>query len=393
MAYAIYTGNQRSLVFPIMCNAFVTIPYRDNIVDTGSNSDTSDDIPYGIWAHDGDFTFEAIVTPYDVNGYGTSSTNGYNRIPSDGNLTGSSTNTQSDSLKIMPAVNEGGTGSNFESESYLSSTARLTHEMRLFHSTHFQVSLVNDTLHNENQPAQYKIKVGVKLGTASIEEFTSPIVISPNQLSKYRYDSSSDVYGFNSDGYREYESVTTISSVSGANLTVGSVTNLFDGSKQEVFIRSGNDFISLGTIDSISGSVVTLDETPTTTISTTSPDNALFVRAIQEPLYINDLHHIGCTWSNEDKVVRIYYNGTLVKSGTHTQSNDFSFAREDFVIGQKDTTTRSGAGSAVTNKQFMGELHEMAISKGLAKSFVGMYNLLPTFEDVMLYLRFEEVDL
>lgn len=393
MSYSIFTGNQRSLVFPVMCNAFVTIPYSENVVDSGGNSISSDDVPYGIWAHEGDFTFEAIVTPYDINGYGTSSTQGYNRIPSGGSLTGSSTNTSSSSVKIMPAVNEGGTGSNFESELYLSSTARLTHEMRLFHSTHFQVSLVNDTQHNENQPAQYKIKVGLKLGSASIEEFTSPIVISANQLSKYKYSVSSDIHGFNQDGLYEFEPVTEITGVSGKVLTVNSKTYLFEGSKQEVFIRSGNKFVSLGTIDSISGNNVTLDNTPSVTVSTTAPDNTLFLRAIQDPLYINDLHHIACSWANDEKELSIYYNGNLVKVGTHTQTTAFSFAREDFVIGQADNAIRTGSGSAVTNKQFMGEVHELAISKGRTKDFIGKYNLLPTFDDLLIYLRFEEVDL
>jgi len=393
MSYSIFTGNQRSLVFPVMCNACAVIPYNENIVDSGDNDDTTDDIPYGLWAHEGDFTFEAIITPYDINGYGTTSSGGYNRIPSGGSLTGSSTNTSSSSVKIMPAVNAAGTGSNFESELYLSSTDRLTHEMRLFHSTDFQVSLVNDTLHNENQPAQYKIKVGLKLGSAAIEEFTTPVVISANKFSKYKYSVSSDIYGFNEDGLYEFEPVTEITGVSGKVLTVNFTGYLFQGSKQEVFIRSGNKFISLGKINTIVGSNVTLVDTPSVTISTSSPDNTLFLRAIQEPLYINDLHHIACSWANDEKELSIYYNGNLVKTGTHTQTATFSFDREDFVIAQSTTTVTTGQNSAVTNKQFMGEIHELAISEGRAKDFIGKYNLLPTFDDLLLYLRFEEIDL
>ena len=59
--YDILVGKQRGLVFPVMCNAHVKIDYSDN-VPTGS------DINYGIWAHKGSFTFESIVTPYDING-------------------------------------------------------------------------------------------------------------------------------------------------------------------------------------------------------------------------------------------------------------------------------------------------------------------------------------
>ena len=70
MAYSIFTGKQRSLVFPVMCNAFATIDYSENVPDSGGNSDTSDDVCYCIWAHEGDFTFQAVFSQYDINGYG-----------------------------------------------------------------------------------------------------------------------------------------------------------------------------------------------------------------------------------------------------------------------------------------------------------------------------------
>ena len=69
--YRLLTGKQRSLVFPVMCNSFVKIDYRDNIpegVDGASPSD--DDIRYGIWNHKDSFTIESTLTPYDINAYG-----------------------------------------------------------------------------------------------------------------------------------------------------------------------------------------------------------------------------------------------------------------------------------------------------------------------------------
>ncbi len=60
--YDILTGKQRALVFPVMCNGYVKIDYSDNVPDS------TDDVGYGIWSHSGDFTFESIVTPYDING-------------------------------------------------------------------------------------------------------------------------------------------------------------------------------------------------------------------------------------------------------------------------------------------------------------------------------------
>ena len=46
--YSIFTGNQRSLVFPVMCNAFATIDYSANVPDANSVADTTDEAAYGI---------------------------------------------------------------------------------------------------------------------------------------------------------------------------------------------------------------------------------------------------------------------------------------------------------------------------------------------------------
>ena len=59
-----------------MCNGFVKLDYSDNVVDTNSDGDASNDIAYGLFDHEGSFTFEAIITPYDINGYGRQSVSG-----------------------------------------------------------------------------------------------------------------------------------------------------------------------------------------------------------------------------------------------------------------------------------------------------------------------------
>jgi len=41
----------------------------------------------------------------------------------------------------------------------------------------------------------------------------------------------------------------------------------------------------------------------------------------------------------------------------------------------------------------MGEMHELAITKAQRKRFPYVLNLLPNYDDTLLYLRFEEVDL
>ena len=152
--YEILTGKQRGLVFPVMCNGHVVIDYRDNIADTENDTDTTNDVAYGLWAHEDSFTFESIITPYEINGYGTYS---------------SLTKPTYTSKKVMPALSQSvytaGNEADYQSELYLSRTARLTHEMMIFYNTNFQVSLVNSTLHNENEPAKYKIRVRLKLGS------------------------------------------------------------------------------------------------------------------------------------------------------------------------------------------------------------------------------------
>ena len=126
--YDVFIGKQRSLVFPIMCNAHVSIPYASNIPDIGS-SGTSDDVPYGLWAHTDSFTFEAIFTPYDVNGMGATGLRGRT--------------VQQDSEYVMPQGGAGSLGSTL-SESYLGTNLRrLNYEMCLFHNDNFRVNLVS----------------------------------------------------------------------------------------------------------------------------------------------------------------------------------------------------------------------------------------------------------
>ena len=391
MSYSIFTGKQRSLVFPIMCNGFLTLDYTDNIASTGTG------IPYGLWDLEDNFTFECVLTPYEINGYGTHSTSGDTFIPETGNLT---KQTHSDGIgilssskKIMPALEQSiydaGTENTHQSEVYLPRANRKNHEMRIFHSTNFQVSLLNDTLHNENNPARYKIKVGIKLGSASMEYFTSDAVILPNEGGQYDYQSSSDFEGFDSDGKLKYRKMATATSGSS-----GSTVN-YDGSNfgsffnnAELFVRDGLDFTSIGKISSFTSSAITLGASSPVVIES---GDVIFVRHTQEPSYINNTYHIACSWSNQNKILNIFFNGRLVKTGTHTQTASFAMAAEDFYIGANGGGA-TGANSATTNNKFMGELHELSIMNINKSEFNAINNLIPNLNDTVLYLRFEEVD-
>lgn len=386
MSYSIFTGKQRSLVFPIMCNGFLTLDYTDNIASTGTG------IPYGLWDLDDNFTFECVLTPYEINGYGTYRTAGSITNPSNITKTtiGSGDSFNTSSKKIMPGLSQAvftaTEQNNFQSELYLPRASRITHEMRIFHSTNFQVSLVNDTLHNENNPAKYKIKVGIKLGTASMEYFTSDAVILPN-LGK-QYDSFVEK-GFEDDGKVKYKSIgstTSVFSSKSANLANAN-QHLFDG--KEVFIRDGLTFTSFGIVDSATSSALTLKLDPSVSVPSGSE---IFIHGdFFEPAYINNTYHIACAWDNQNKGVNIFFNGRLVKTGTHTQTDSFTMEAEDFYIGANGGGA-TGANSATTNNQFMGELHELSIMSINKSEFNAVNNLMPNLNDTVLYLRFEEVD-
>ena len=310
--YEILAGNQRSLVFPVMCNGHVKIDYSDNVVDTGGDSSTTNDIAYGLWAHEGSFTFESIITPYEINGYGTHS-----------NQTAP---TYSDK-RVMPAISQSvyaaGTEGNHQSELYLSRTARLTHEMMIFYNPNFQISLVNSTLHNENNPARYKIRVRLKLGT-STETYTTEEVIVPTNSQFYRFDGT---IGFSpslhttADGRKTHIRATSISSPSGATFTAGSANRLFAGGKQEVFVLVNNVMTSLGTIQSISGSDVTLTTTPATALQS---GQDLFLKAEHMAMYTHNTFHIACTFNETNRALDIFFNGSLVKTNTHSTNSTFS---------------------------------------------------------------------
>ena len=81
-----------------------------------------------------------------------------------------------------------------------------------------------------------------------------------------------------------------------------------------------------------------------------------------------------------------------VKTDTHATDSTFSFDRVDSYIGANGTGA-TGVGSATTNKQFMGEIHEMSMMNVSRKEFKGVFNLLPNFDNTLFYFRFEEADL
>ena len=372
--YDIYVGKQRSIVFPIMCNAHINISYADNIVDFANNSDTTDDVPYGLWGHSGSFIYQALFTPYDINGMGA------------GGLRGRSAQQVSDF--IMPQG-----GSNKLSEEYLPTASRYTHSMVLFHNTNLTVSLKNNTTTNNNQPAEYKIKVDMKINGVN-QSFETPMVISAvsgKSWLKGDADNNYNYSGFDADGKLKYESVAELSSgfnAGGTNLALtmnGSrnhATTFFVG--QKIFIRNGFDFTVIGTVSTVGNPL---------TITTYNTDIAngteIYVEPFKEPKYVKNMHHVAVVHNEFDNGINIFYNKSLVLSAEHNTAGKFVFDRTDCLIGRNTT---NGTTTASAASQYMGEIHEMSLERGTRKNITYSNSLFPFFDDTLMYLRFEEVD-
>ena len=386
--YEIFAGKKRSLVFPVMCNGHVKIDYSDNIADTSNDSDTTDDVGYGLWGNKGSFSFEAIITPYDVNGYGTYTASTLPAVPA--------------SKKIMPALDQSiftaGTEDEYYNEAYLPRASRITHEMMLFHNSNFKIYLKNNTTHNENNPAQYKIFAEMTIGTGTGATTTtissSDSVILPAHGTQLLYSDADSVLGLNSKNRKLYQKKTTFTHASQNStdlLGVASITGLH--ANQEIFTHSGQTATSLGTIASFpNSSTIRLNANSPVTISAVTTN--IFIPTTKHASYVDDTFHIGFSFNARTKRMELFLDGIEIATGTHSFSGTqaFQFAREDSYIGAKGGLT-TGANSATTNKQFMGEIHELCFSAVSKKSFGDLETLKPDFEATLMYLQFEEVDL
>jgi len=365
--YDVLIGKQRGLIFPVMCNGHIRIDYSDNVPSTSDNQ------AYGIFSHEGSFTFEAILTPYDINGFGQYSAT----------TRPTTTSTQ----KVMPSVVfSDASSADFQSNEYMPIANRLVHEMNIFSSTNFTISLVNSTLHNENQPSEYKIKVDLKIGGTVHSVSTDDTVINATTGVGWFYTADT-LEGFDSAGRITHviggvtdgtNSTTTVPVASTAKFHVG----------QEVFLRDGFDFTSLGTIASInSGVSIVLNTAPSSSISSSTN---IFIPALKDASYINNQFHIACVYDNNTKEVQLFLNGIVQKKQTISTTGSFSMAQEDYFIGAS-SNNGTGTESAIANKQFMGELHEMSMVNTTKKQFF-VNNLLPNLDNTLFYFRFEEVD-
>ena len=256
--------------------------------------------------------------------------------------------------------------------------------------------MVNVTTHNHNQPAQYKIRFKLILGSTTTT-LDSDVVITPSSGINWplaNNTTNSLTKGvFDGDGKytHSFERATHSSGNSGTTLT-------FDGSTaknnfhagQELFTVSNGVATSIGTVASVrTDSTFTLELNTSQSTALNSTD--IYVKTLQHPAYVDNFNHIAVTYNDTQKLMSIYLDGNLIKSTTHTASDSFAFDREDFFLGANGTGAKGAANTAVTNNQFMGEMHEFAISS-IAKTNFNIFNLTPRYANTLLYFRFEEVD-
>ena len=430
MAYRVLVGEKKALVFPVMCYGYLTIDYNREVADRTStvgdtNTDTTDDYPYGIFGHSDSFTIQTILTPYDVNGLGESIEVADNPSGNSGIV---------NSIKTMPAPQlkaytvgstsivgtaspdtnpSNDTTSNYvthsESENYLPITdggnKRKDYEMMIFYNTNVELSLVNDTsgadgIPIRNQPSEYKIKFTI-ISDGTSDSLTSEKIIIADTGYSSNSGSITTTEGYNNENLIYYEAIAQVNGNFGGDdnkwqMTSGTNENALLAMGESFYIRSGQTYTKVATATtnhdlSDPSYMEVVYETSKGLSDVTS--KMIYREAKKEATYLIKKHHIMATFDVNSGGMSIYYDGSLIASKTHSKggTDSFNFDRSNCYIGSKYVT--SNMAQAWTRKQFMGELHEFAILNGINTSILSIDTLLPNYRNTLLYYRFEEVDL
>ena len=396
MPMNMYVSNRKALVFPVMCNGHIKIP---QVSGEG----------YGLFGHEGSFTIETIITPYEINGWGFDFELQDNTINSPVGDAGVLS-----SRRTMPS-NCDGTPRNFEDFVYSPSHAgtgtiqvggvelRYLQEMTLFYNGNVSLSLVNNTNHNTNQPAEYQVKFQVHNNGTTKSLTTSNNVISANTYhtgtsTQREYPTTTyndNVYeGDNRARYRKTGTTVNGATSSAANFTATTQYRVYKG--QRLYTLSGTTFTSIGTVTGISGTTITMSQS-----NSLSDGAVLYTDAYKEAFYMFNSYHIAAVYNDLTKHLSIYVNGELKESGNIDVTGAFSFQQADSYIGQVPASGLGNLNNTIgptgyqfgTPTQFMGELHEFAILSDAKTNFDSLDTLAPSFRSTLLYYRFEEANL
>jgi hypothetical protein len=364
-----------------MCYGYLKIDYSDEIASQN----------YGFFAHDEAITIQTILTPYDVNGFGYNldldSPTGYHGIVnSKKTLPNEQSNayTYHDARASYDSTGTTITTSLTEREKYLSESDAQSHEMMIFYNDNIQLSLINSTSTTYNQPAEYKVKLTIVANGTSDSLTTSSAVIVANDIIGDQNQALIYVYSGVDAGatYKQVGSTITYSG-SGNDFTVTQTEDEVFHGGMRLYIRSGQTFTYVATVASTTSSAVTVAGGHSLVNG-----QQLYTDVDKEATYLVSPYHISASYDNSNGAMFIYVNGTRVANSIHSTKNEtFNISGVDTYIGISTDNA-----DANTRKQFMGELHELAVIKGTFTKFLSLDTLIPNYRDLLLYYRFEEVD-
>ncbi len=383
----VYAGNKKSLVFPHNCDSYVKIAYTDTHVDTPPLEQR-----IGMWGHTASFTLESVITPYEVNGVGTHDAApliGYNTLDySPAVLNATSLATINGDYTALPAAYS-------QSAQHGLLSNKLSQKMTIFHNANCQLYLQNTSQSNVRTPSSYKIvfKVIANDGTTtSTKTLESPTIITPIDT-KIGGGTVDDIYfDYQKVAIPVRDNVGTKIALASVDtvantFTVASDIRNYLGVGLEIF---NNENVSCGTITNIAyGAPNTV-----VTVTNSTPLNGktnFYYKELPAPLYVLNSFHVAATWHFSGGM-RIYLNGVEVAKGTHDASTGtvfYYFDPTDTYIGQNATLAGDKDRRAT---QFIGEIHEIALSKGNKKQFSSLDTLLPSYGSTLFYYKFEGLD-
>ena len=426
MSLSAYIENNKCLVFPTMCDAYIHLEYSKNNIQTNS----------GIWDIDGSFTGQFILKPYDVNGYGDNTA----ETVVDKSANGGAGNNSS--KKTMPSIADSVPSlANNLDQRYLPNANRYTHSMCLFHNTNVKLNLVNTTTFNQNNPAEYKIQFKLTVNGTEVT-LESPTIFTSR---KYHYADTSRVrtqpkpsggtatlwddyhlqflykgskiigkevgqpqYLHNGNEYVEGytikytpSSTPTTGHDTGTN-AVGITINAPSGDQPipQKCIPVGAELFndkaqSLGTVHThipaggiISHHSIVMNPLPADAeIPTFTNNSKLYIHVEREPLYIHSTAHIAISYSQATRRMSIFYNGIEIATTTHTATEgSFTFDASDIYIGQNASLSYPNN----RKTQYMGELESIIFTNTYENQFTSLFTPLAPYQNIMLYYDFSE---
>ena len=127
--------------------------------------------------------------------------------------------------------------------------------------------------------------------------------------------------------------------------------------KTDIFIRQNSQYINIGFPVLKSGATSLLFPNNSISSENQAIINAgceVFVKGRADPAYVNNSFHVACSFDNTSREVPIYLNGSRILQKLIKIVEILYLLGRDLFLGANGQGN-TGAGSASTNKQFMGE--------------------------------------